>query len=113
MLADLGKDPAGIAYNNLDAQRPAPVTIKLLAVGAKAGGPSVDLTMDNVQSRAYPLFLEMYFVMKREPGQPLDPKLREYLRYALSREGQEAVQRDGKWLPLTAPVAREELAKLD
>ncbi|MDD3179827.1 MAG: substrate-binding domain-containing protein [Opitutaceae bacterium] len=114
MLADLSKDPNGIAYNNLDATRPPPpATIKLIAVAEKAGGPYVDLTMETVQNRTYPLFLELYFIMKREPGRPLAPAIREYLRYALSREGQEAVERDGKWLPLTAEVARRELAKLE
>ena len=47
------------------------------------------------------------------PGKPLDPKIKEYLRYILSREGQDAVQRDGKYLPLTAQVVREQLKKLD
>jgi len=31
----------------------------------------------------------------------------------LSREAQELVQRDGKYLPLTAEAARDELKKLD
>jgi phosphate transport system substrate-binding protein len=31
----------------------------------------------------------------------------------VSREGQEAVQRDAKYLPLTAEVARAQLRKLD
>jgi phosphate transport system substrate-binding protein len=43
----------------------------------------------------------------------LDPRVREYFRYILSREGQEEVQRDGKWLPLTADVVREQLQKLE
>jgi len=31
----------------------------------------------------------------------------------LSQEGQEEVERDGKFLPLTAEVVREQLAKLE
>jgi phosphate transport system substrate-binding protein len=113
MLDDLGNDPYGIAYNNVDAGRAAPVTVKLVAVAPTDAAPAVEPTLETVQSRAYPLFLEMYFHMKREPGKPLDPRLREYIRYALSRQGQEAVQRDGKWLPLTAEVVRAELSKLE
>jgi phosphate transport system substrate-binding protein len=112
MLADLSKDPYGIAYNNIDADRPAPHTVKLVAVGQSAAGPYVVPSLETVQARTYPLFLEMYFHLKREPGKPVEPTLREYLRYALSREGQEAVQRDGKWLPLTGEVARAQLEKL-
>ena len=44
---------------------------------------------------------------------PIDPKVREFLRYVLSREGQDAVQRDGKYLPLTAEAARDQLQKLE
>jgi phosphate transport system substrate-binding protein len=39
--------------------------------------------------------------------------VKEFLRYILSREGQDAVQRDGKYLPLTPEAAREQLQKLD
>jgi phosphate transport system substrate-binding protein len=43
----------------------------------------------------------------------VEPKLREFLRLILSREGQEIVARDGNYLPLTAAVVREQLGKLD
>ena len=43
----------------------------------------------------------------------MDAKTREFIRFVLSREAQELVQRDGKYLPLTAEAAREELRKLD
>jgi phosphate transport system substrate-binding protein len=38
--------------------------------------------------------------------------VREFLRYILSREGQDAVQQDAKYLPLPAAVVREQLKKL-
>jgi phosphate transport system substrate-binding protein len=48
------------------------------------------------------------------PGESTDPKLKEFLRYVLSREGQEAVQREGRgYLPMLAPFAESELRKLD
>jgi phosphate transport system substrate-binding protein len=43
----------------------------------------------------------------------LDPKLKPFLRYVLSREGQETVARNCSYLPLTATVVREQLKKLD
>jgi phosphate transport system substrate-binding protein len=43
----------------------------------------------------------------------MEPKAREFIRFVLSREGQELVQKDGKYLPLTADAAREELGKLE
>jgi phosphate transport system substrate-binding protein len=40
------------------------------------------------------------------------PLVREFLRYVVSRQGQEAVERDGKYLPLTAGVARQQVRKI-
>ena len=47
-----------------------------------------------------------------EPVAP-DPKVREFLRYMLSRQGQADVAEEGDYLPLTAAVAREQLKKVD
>ena len=49
----------------------------------------------------------------RAVGKQLDPLVKEYLRFVLTREGQEAVRRDGKSLPLPAEAVREQLKKLD
>jgi phosphate transport system substrate-binding protein len=110
MMNDLGKDRYGIAYTGipfLNAQT------KPLALAAKADGPYVELTLKNVQNRSFPLTRDVYYYLKREQGKPIDPKAKEFLRYVLSREGQEAVQQDGKYLPLTAEAAREQLRKLE
>ena len=47
------------------------------------------------------------------PGQKMDPMVKEFLRFILSQEGQVEVQRDGKYLPLTAAMVREQLKKLE
>jgi phosphate transport system substrate-binding protein len=43
----------------------------------------------------------------------LNPKLKEFLRFILSRDGQQAVIDDGIYLPLTARIVEQELAKLE
>jgi phosphate transport system substrate-binding protein len=42
----------------------------------------------------------------------MDPYVKEFLLYVLSQEGQAEVIRDGKYLPLTAEVVREQRKKL-
>jgi phosphate transport system substrate-binding protein len=42
----------------------------------------------------------------------MDPLTREFLKFVLSREGQEIVVKDG-FLPLPVSVVQEELAKLN
>ena len=44
---------------------------------------------------------------------PVEPRLREFLRYVLSREGQAIVANNGSYLPLTGALVREQLRKLD
>jgi len=55
--------------------------------------------------------------VNRAPGKPLAPPMREFLLYALSREGQRAVAADRmKFIPLDAAqaaAAREQLASGD
>jgi len=110
LMQDLGDDPYGIAYSGMQNRSPQ---TKILALSERDGGPYVDLTIENVQNRTYPLLGEEYWYLNRKPGQPIDPKIGEFLRYTLSREGQAEVARDGKFLPLTAEVVREQLKKLE
>jgi phosphate transport system substrate-binding protein len=107
---NLGRDRYGIAYNRFRGDRPK---VKRLAVAAGASGTCVEHTIDNVQNRTYPLYNEQYFYTSVKPGTAMDPKVKEFLRYVLSQEGQAEVMRDGKYLPLTADVVREQLKKLE
>ena len=43
----------------------------------------------------------------------MDPKVREFLRYILSRQGQADVAREGDYLPLTAKLVQEQRQALD
>ena len=48
-----------------------------------------------------------------KPGTRVDPKVKEFIRYILSREGMQAVSDDGSYTPLTRHVAAEQRHKLD
>ena len=109
---DLKKDRYGIAYVASPVGPNLPAECKVLEVAEKSDGPAYAYTLENIRSRKYPLYDEIYAYVDAAPGQPMDPKAREYLRFIVSREGQECVQRDGKYLPLTAEVCREQLKKL-
>ena len=110
MMVDLATDPYGIVYSEITFLNEG---TKVLAIAAKDGSPYVDLTIDNVRNRTYPLFDQVYMYANRTPGKPMDPKVKEYFRYILSQEGQAEVVHDGKYLPLTAEVVREQLKKLE
>ncbi len=108
---DLAKDRAGIAYIAAPT-RNLPPELKTIAVAEKTGGPYVPYTLETVRDRSYPLFDEIYTYADKPAGK-MDAKVAEFLRFMVSREGQAEVMRDGKYLPLTAKVAREQLRKLE
>ena len=110
MTADVSNDRYGITYTGILYRNPG---VKTVALSSASGGPFVAPTLETVQDRSYPLTREVYYYTNRAVGKTIDPLVREYLRFVLSREGQEAVQRDGKYLPLTATIVREQLRKLD
>lgn len=105
----LAKDKYGIAYNRYRGERPG---VRRLPVAATEGGPFIEHTIENVQNRTYPLYAESYFYTTVKPGTPMNPLVREFIRFVLSQEGQAEVMRDGKYLPLTAAVVEEQLKKL-
>jgi phosphate transport system substrate-binding protein len=109
---DLIKDRSGIAYIAAPVGGNLPPELKALELAKDGKGPYYAYTYDNLRNRTYPLFDEIYAYADHPKGK-LDPKVREFLRFILSREGQAAVQQDGKYLPLTAEVVREGLKKLD
>jgi len=112
MLEDLAKDPYAIAYVAGGTLWQTP-EIKTVALAEKEGGPYYELNQETVRARTYPMYADVFFYMNRDPKKPVDPKLKEYLRFILSRQGQEIVERDGKYLPLTGDVIREQLKKLE
>ena len=109
---ELAHDRYGIAWTVMP-QAKGVAGIKPVALAAHAGGPYIAASTASLQDRSYPPVRNIYIYLNRAPGRPLDPKLREFLRYALSREGQEAVVRNAGYLPLTRQVAREQRARLE
>ena len=108
---EMKKDPYSIGIFILNKDFPSN-DLKILALAEKEGGPYVEYTMDTQRERTYPLWTEQSLFISHKPGTKLEPKIREFLRFVLSQEGQEEVQHDAKYLPLTAAVVREQLEKL-
>jgi phosphate transport system substrate-binding protein len=116
MMAELGRDPLGIAYAALGQST---AEVKALALAETAAGPYVALTAANVASRRYPLSRATYLYYAIDDPRaeitptPGDPRVKEFLHYILSRQGQEDVIREGSYLPLTPAVVAEQLQKMN
>jgi phosphate transport system substrate-binding protein len=112
ILDDLANDRYGIALSNVRYLKEGDA-VKPLAVARTVSGPFYAATKETLINRQYPLGRIIPAEIDRVPGQPVDPKVKEFLRYILSREGQEDIVRNGKYLPMPPEAAERERKKLD
>jgi phosphate transport system substrate-binding protein len=85
--------------------------VKTVHLAKKAGDPFFSTRPDDVLSGKYPLARFLYVYVNKAPNRPADPLVQEFVKFVLSKEGQEIVVKDG-YLPIAKRVVDEELAKL-
>jgi len=86
--------------------------VHALPLSFKEGEPYKEAEMENVLNGSYPLARFLYIYINKKPGQPLDPLVREFVKFILSKEGQAVVVKDG-FMPLPASVVEKELKKIE
>ncbi|MEA3003131.1 MAG: phosphate transport system substrate-binding protein [Sphingomonadales bacterium] len=110
MASALGQDPQAIAYYSpLRGVDPNTRAVPL----RRADGGIVAATIDAVRNHSYPLVDAMWFYANRDADGRTPAKVREFLRFILSREAQQEVNLDTTMLPLTAALVAEQRRKLD
>ncbi len=103
------EDRYGIGYSGIGYKTSG---IRAVPLAFKQGEPYKEAEMENVMNGSYPLARFLYVYINKKPGQPLDPLVREFIKFILSKEGQESVVKDG-YLPLPASIIAEELKKIE
>jgi phosphate transport system substrate-binding protein len=111
MLNALKADKYGIAWTVVPQAKLVP-GLKPVALAVNDGGAFVQPGKETFRDRSYPLVRNLYFYVNRKPGDAMDPKSREFLRYVLSRDGQQAIVANGNYLPLPLEMVRENVEKL-
>lgn len=91
---------SGIGYKTAD--------VRAVPLSAKAGGKCLEATADNAYAGDYPLARFLYIYVNADPNRKLDPVRGEFIRYVFSRQGQQAVLKDG-YFPITAGIAGDDL----
>ncbi|MEK6621737.1 MAG: PstS family phosphate ABC transporter substrate-binding protein [Planctomycetota bacterium] len=86
--------------------------IRAIPLSFKEGEPYKDAEIKNVMNGSYPMARFLYVYINKKPGQPLDPLIQEFIRFIMSKEGQDVVIKDG-FIPLPASVVQEELKKIE
>ena len=108
VVEGVAKDIGAIGYSGIGY---ATSGVRALPLSDKKGGPVAEANYQNVLSGKYPLARMLYVYVAKKPGQPLPKVVEEFLRYALSKEGQQVVVKDG-YDPLTAKLVDAQLKAL-
>jgi len=101
-------DGSGISYGPVQHSVRMVKALPLVDFG---GTKAMLPTVENILGARYPLNRFLYIYVNKAPGKPLPLPLKEFLIYALSREGQSAVSNFGA-IPLPGDMARMNLGKL-
>jgi len=105
----LGEDRLGIAISNIRFPHP---DVKPIAVAWRPQGPFVQATEASIIDGSYPLTRLIPAYVDQKPGEEMEPVIREFLSFILSREGQIAMIEESGYLPLGEKAAVYERAKL-
>ena len=110
VVQSVGSDKFAIGYSGIgyltSGVRAVPMSDE-----KKNGGAVFAATYENALSGKYPLSRYLYIYINKDPKKALDPLTSEFLKFVLSKEGQEIVVKDG-FLPLTAKMEAEQVAIL-
>lgn len=94
---------SGIGYKTAD--------VRAVPLAKDATSGFIEATPDNAYSGKYPMARFLFVYLNKKANADLDPLRREFLKYVLSRQGQEDVVKDG-YFPLTARLVTENLKKI-
>ena len=103
VVQGIARDRAGIGYSGIGYQT---ADVRAVPLAKSEGGEFVSPSPETVSRYPLARFLRVYVNYK--PNTELDPLRREFVRFIFSKQGQEAVVRDG-YIPVPAAAARKAL----
>lgn len=109
VVQGITEDPAGIGYSGIGYMTSG---VRALPLAEKDGAPFVAPTQANALNGSYPLWRHLLIYINKAPNKPLDPLVKEFIKFVCSKEGQAIVMKDG-FFPLPQAVVEKELAKLE
>jgi phosphate transport system substrate-binding protein len=107
VVQGVASDLGGIGYSGIGYKTSG---VKALPLGSAAGKLS-DPSYDNSLNGSYPLARFLYIYINKAPGKQPDKLVAEFLRFVLSKQGQEIVVKDG-YYPLPSTAASQAIAQL-
>jgi phosphate transport system substrate-binding protein len=108
VVQGVASDKYGIGYSGVGYKT---ADVRSVPLSAETGGQCYDANAENAYAGTYPIARFLYIYVNKNPNQALDPLRAEFVRYVFSKQGQEAVIKDG-YFPVTAPVAKQDLVSM-
>lgn len=109
VVQGIGSDAQGIGYSGIGYVTSG---VKTLPIAEKEGEAAVQPSYDNCISGKYPLSRYLLIYVNKKPGEPLDTLTREFIKFIVSRDGQEIVAKDG-YYPIPAKVSADVLKSVE
>ncbi|MGC4097315.1 MAG: phosphate ABC transporter substrate-binding protein [Nitrospira sp.] len=109
VVQGITEDPAGIGYSGIGYLTSG---VHALPLAEKDGAPFIAPTQANALNGSYPLWRHLLIYINKAPNKPLDPLVREFLKFIYSKEGQAIVIKDG-FFPLPQSVIEKEFSKIE
>jgi phosphate transport system substrate-binding protein len=108
VVADVGSDESGIGYSGIGFKT---ANVRAVPLAAYDGMPCIEATEATTFANHYPIARYLYVFVNKNPKQPLDALRGEFIKYVLSKEGQERTIKGG-FYPITNEIREAELNKL-
>ncbi|HGY91055.1 MAG TPA: PstS family phosphate ABC transporter substrate-binding protein [Planctomycetes bacterium] len=106
VVQGVATDKFGIGYSGIGYKT---ADVRAIPLARDRKSPMIPPTTENVSR--YPLARFLYLYVNKNPKEDLDPLRREFIRYVFSRQGQEAVTKDG-YIPVSRKIAAKALASV-
>jgi phosphate transport system substrate-binding protein len=92
VVQSVAKDRLGIGYSGIGYRTS---DVRAVPLAKDADSRLVEPTFENAIRGDYPIGRTLYVYAAKKPGEPLPPLVKEFLKFVLSKEGQDLVVKDG------------------
>lgn len=104
----VGSDLGAIGYSGSGYQTS---DVRAVPVSDEVDEPAIPAEAEFAYDGTYPLARHLWLTVNYRPESQLDPLTREFIKFVLSRQGQQRVVEDG-YLPLPAATAKQALQSI-
>lgn len=107
VVQGVASDISGIGYSGVGYKT---ADVKFVALSAGPGQPCYQPEAEHASSGAYPISRFLYIYVNKNPNQAMDPLRGEFVKFIYSRQGQQAVVKDG-YFPVVKALADDDLQR--